>query len=286
MAGYRFCRTDDAPALAEAWNACFRPHFPDLAPMTGETFRRLVRELDLWTSSCMLAMEGDRSIGVLLACKRESASLIYSIGVHPEFARAGHGRHMLDSLASKLAILGPPRIVAEVPAAQEAACEFIEACGYTRERTYVDLLLHKHPAAPEAAEFVVGVPVDDLLSQGVVAPPNGTAWHRTAEAILRRRADMRGLALATDERIEAYLLYGASPSTEPCEILALGAAEPDRRDALLALLIQTLAARTERPIVLRRTTPDEAPFALLEALGFRPAGRTHAYALDTREGRG
>ena len=31
------------------------------------------------------------------------------------FCRQGHGRHLLTSLSSKLAILGPPRMVAEVP---------------------------------------------------------------------------------------------------------------------------------------------------------------------------
>jgi ribosomal protein S18 acetylase RimI-like enzyme len=282
LAGYRFCRTDDAAALVRAWNACYRVHFPDLAPLTEETFRRLVRELDLWTSSCMLANEGDRPIGVLLACKRETESLIHTIGIHPDFQRSGHGRHMLASLASKLAILGPPRIVAEVPATEEAACEFLEACGYTKERTYTDLLLHKRPAPPQAADFIVEVEASELLDQSKLEPAPGVAWHRVPESIARRRTNLRGLALATDERIEAHLLYHAPQSRGPCEILVLRAAAPERRDTLLGLLIQTLAATCEGPVVLRRTTPDEVPFPLLEALGFRPAGRTHGYAKDAR----
>jgi len=282
LSGYRFCRTDDVAALVHAWNACYRIHFPDLAPMTVEGFRRLMRELDLWTSSCMLAIEGDRPIGVLLSCKRETGSLIYGVGVHPEFARAGHGRHMLESLRSKLAILGPPRIVAEVPSVEEGACRFLEACGYARERTYTDLLLQRRPEPPAAAEFVVEVTADDLLAHGAVERVSGAAWHRVPEAIARRRASLRGLALASDERIEAHVLYHDAAPREPCEILAFGAALPERRDALLALLIQTLAARREGPVLLRRTTPDEVPFALLEAFGFRPAGRTHVYALDAR----
>ncbi len=282
MAGYRFCRTDDAAALVQAWNACYRVHFPDLVPLTEEAFRRLVRELDLWTSSCMLANEGDPPIGVLFACKRETESLIHSIGVLPEFQHAGHGRHMLASLASKLAILGPPRILAEVPATAAAACEFLEACGYVRERTYTDLLLQRRPDPPQAADFVVEVTADELLDQGVVRQVDGVAWHRAPASIARRRGELRGLALAADERIEAHVLYHAPQAAGPCEILVLGAAAPDRRDALLGLLIQTLASSREGPVVLRRTMPDEVPFALLEGLGFRPAGKTHAYALDAR----
>jgi len=284
LSGYRFCRTDDVAALVHAWNACYRVHFPDLLPLTVEAFKRLVRELDLWTSSCMLASEGDRPIGVLLSCKRETESLIHGIGVHPDFLRAGHGRHMMESLASKLAILGPPRLVAEVPAVEEGACAFLEACGYARERTFTDLLLHRRPEPPSAAEFVVEVTADDLLAHGAVERVSGAAWHRAPEAIARRRADLQGLALASDERIEAHVLYHSAAPRGPCEILAFGAAMPERRDALLALLIQTLAARSEGPVVLRRTTPDEVPFPLLEALGFRPAGRTHVYAIDAKGG--
>ena len=282
MAGYRFCRTDDAAALVQAWNACYRVHFPDVPVLTEEAFRRLVRELDLWTSSCMLANEGDRPIGVLFACKRETESLIHSIGIDPEFQRAGHGRHMLGSLASKLAILGPPRMRAEVPAADDAACEFLEACGYSRERTYTDLLLQKRPDPPKAADFVVEVTADELLDQGVIRTVHGAAWHRAPESIAKRRADLRGLALASDERIEAHVLYHAPQAAGPCEILAFGAEVPERRDALVGLLIHTLAATRTGPVVLRRTTPGEVPIDLLLALGFRPAGKTHAYALHAR----
>ncbi len=282
MSGYRFCRTDDVEALVQAWNTCYRVHFPDLEPMTAEAFRRVVRELDLWTSSCMLAVEGDRPIGVLLAAKRETESLIHSVGIDPDVLRAGHGRHMLDSLGRKLAILGPPRIVAEVPAIWDGPCAFLEACGYVRERTLIDFLLHRHSAPPPAADFVVEIPVDDLVAHDALERVPGRAWHRTHEALVRRRAGLRALAIATDERIEAHLVYHDPPPPEPCEIVAFGAAKAERRDTLIGLLVQTLASRREGPLVLRRAAPDELPPAQLEALGFRAAGRTHVYAVDAR----
>ena len=118
MSSYRFCRTDDMQLLADAYNACYRPHFDGLAEMTVERFKGLIRELDLWCSSCMVASdEAGRPIGVLLAGKREQEkeNLIWAVGTHPDHLRQGHARHLMTSLSSKLAILGPPRLLAELP---------------------------------------------------------------------------------------------------------------------------------------------------------------------------
>ena len=115
MSAYRFCRTDDIGLLVDALNRCWSPYFPDEPPMTPAAFKRSIRDLQVWCSSCMVAFAGSDPIGVLVGAKRPSGTLIHKIAVHPDHRRQGHGRHLLDSLGSKLAILGPPRIVAEVP---------------------------------------------------------------------------------------------------------------------------------------------------------------------------
>ena len=83
--------------------------------MTPAAFKRSIRDLQVWCSSCMVAFAGADPIGVLIGAKRPSGTLVHRIAVHPDHRRQGHGRHLLASLGSKLAILGPPRIVAEVP---------------------------------------------------------------------------------------------------------------------------------------------------------------------------
>ena len=115
VSSYRFCRSDDIALLVDALNRCWAPHFPDEPPMTPAAFKRSIRDLQVWCSSCMVAFSGSDPIGVLIGAKRPSGTLIHRIAVHPDHRRQGHGRHLLDSLGSKLAILGPPRIVAEVP---------------------------------------------------------------------------------------------------------------------------------------------------------------------------
>lgn len=133
MSGYRFCRSDDVSLLVEAYNRCFRPHFPGKLELTVDAFKRLVRGIDLWTSSCMVAIAGDEPIGVLLAGKREHENLVYRIGVHPDHVGREHGSHLLTSLSQKLAILGPRRIVVELPEEQPGWRTFFERSGFAFE---------------------------------------------------------------------------------------------------------------------------------------------------------
>ena len=86
----------------------------------------------------MVAFSGSDPIGVLIGAKRPSGTLVHRIAVHPDHRRQGHGRHLLTSLGSKLAILGPPRIVAEVPEAFAAGRALFSACGYVEEAVLTD----------------------------------------------------------------------------------------------------------------------------------------------------
>ncbi len=130
---YRFCRTDDVSLLVDALNRCWSPYFPDEPAMTPAAFKRSIRDLQVWCSSCMVAFSGSDPIGVLIGAKRPSGTLIHKIAVHPDHRRQGHGRHLLTSLSSKLAILGPPRMVAEVPETLAPARELFVASGYVQE---------------------------------------------------------------------------------------------------------------------------------------------------------
>ena len=89
----------------------------------------------------MVAFSGADPIGVLIGAKRASGTLVHKIAVHPDHLRQGHGRHLLTSLGSKLAILGPPRMIAEVPETLAAACGLFAATGYTHEAVLTDYVL-------------------------------------------------------------------------------------------------------------------------------------------------
>src|SRR6476661_4363121 len=168
MSAYRFCRTDDVALLVEALNRCWSPYFPDEPPMTAATFKRSIRDLQVWCSSCMVAFSGSDPIGILIGAKRPSGTLVYKIAVHPDHLRQGHARHLLTSLGSKLAILGPPRIMAEVPETLAPVRELFRASGYTEEGLLTDYVLHRSPHErgqdDGSSRAAIPVSVDDVMA--------------------------------------------------------------------------------------------------------------------------
>ncbi len=283
MSSYRFCRTDDVSLLVDALNRCWSPHFPDEPAVTPASFKRSIRDLQVWCSSCMVAFSGSDPIGVLIGAKRPSGTLIHKIAVHPDHLRQGHGRHLLTSLSSKLAILGPPKMVAEVPATLVATCGLFSACGYAEEAVLTDYVLDREAGVvgDAAGMFVFPVTIDDLAANGLLGedhPP--VCWERSVETLTARKDEIAGLAVASDERIEAYLLY-VDRGLEEAEILALRSFVDDSGARLTQLLSQ-LRARGIMTFQFPKVHPAEISKELLETLGFRPAGAHLLYAAKAR----
>ncbi len=228
----------------------------------------------------MVAFEGPNPIGVLIGAKRPSGTLIHKIAVHPDHFRQGHGRHLLTSLSSKLAILGPPKMAAEVPEALIATCELFSACGYTEEAILTDYVSQQEENdSQEAVKFVIPVTVDDLAANGLLgeADPQ-VCWERSVETLTARKDEIEGLAVASDERIEAFILY-----LNDGEILSLRSFVEDGGARLKQLLSQ-LRDGGIRTFWFPKVHPAEIPKELLETLGFRPAGGHRLYAARARSG--
>jgi GNAT superfamily N-acetyltransferase len=276
MPGYRFCRTDDVPLLVEATNACRGPESAGDAPVTLESWKTSVRELDVWASSCMLALEGSTPIGVMVAAKRAHATHIHALHVAPPWRRQGHGRHMLASLGSKLAILGPPRLLAEVPAERHDLRAFFSACGFEPDAAYADHMRDATAAAPAGPDPAVPITVDELRQAGLLASDPSRAWERAAETLVRRAGTLEGLALGTDTGIEAWLL--ARPTPPACELVAFGCGAGAQAAALLDILMARFMARQAGPVVIPRVSAAEAGAERLAAWGFRKSREYVRYA--------
>ena len=291
MTAYRFCRSDDITLLGDALNRCWSPYFPDEPPITPAAFKRSIRDLQVWCSSCMVAFSGSDPIGVLIGAKRPSGTLVHKIAVHPNHRRQGHGRHLLASLGSKLAILGPPRMIAEVPETLAATCGLVSASGYVEEAHLTDYVWQREEPPSTRAElpgslragdhdvgFVIPVTIDDLAANGLLgeAYPQ-TCWERSVETLTARKDDIAGLAVASDERIEAYVLY-ANRGVEGTEIMSLRSFAEDG-GARLERLLARLGMGTFR---FPKVHPAEISKALLETLGFRPVGGHRLYAAKAR----
>jgi GNAT superfamily N-acetyltransferase len=263
--------------LVDALNRCWSPYFPGEPPVTPATFKRSIRDLQVWCSSCMVAFSGSDPIGVLIGAKRPSGTLVHKIAVHPDHRRQGHGRHLLTSLSSKLAILGPPRMIAEVPAALAAPRGLFSASGYVEEAILTDYVLQRQeidePSGLDTG-FVIPVTVDDLAANGLLGEEHPqVCWERSVETLTARKDDIAGLAVASDERIEAYLLYWRDG-----EIVALRSFVDDG-GARLKQLISRLDMGTFR---FPKVHAAEISKEVLETLGFRPTGEHLLYAARAR----
>jgi len=286
VSSYRFCRTDDIGLLVDALNRCWAPYVPDEPPMDAVVFKRSIRDLQVWCSSCMVAFAGPDPVGVLIGAKRTSDTLVHRIAVHPDHTRQGHGRHLLTSLCAKLAILGPPRIVAEVPEQCEAARALFAACGFSEDALLTDVArVHDDvpTVAPASAHaraldeaLLVPVTVDDLAANGLLdATDAPVCWARAAETLMARKAELSGLALVSDQGFEAFLLFSAR--NDEAQIVALRSLVDDGEQGLRRLCA-VLPAMGLRTSVMPRVHPSEASSSHLEALGFRPAERYRRFA--------
>ena len=251
--------------------------------MTPAAFKRSIRDLQVWCSSCMVAFSGSDPIGVLIGAKRPSGTLVHRIAVHPEHLRQGHGRHLLDSLSSKLAILGPPRIVAEVPETLTAACELFSGSGYVQEAVLTDYFLEQSARSGDAARVeglvVIPVTVDDLAANGLLDVLPQVCWQRSVETLTARKDDLIGLAVASDERIEAYILYVTSG--DETQLLALRSFVEDEGARLTQLLSQ-LRARGLRTLRFPKVHQAEVSKEWLTALGFSAGGGHRLYAAKAK----
>jgi len=232
LSSYRFCRTDDIGLLVEALNRCWAPYFPGEPPETPATFKRSIRDLQVWCSSCMVAFAGADPIGVLIGAKRAGATLIHRIAVHPDHRRQGHGRHLLASLGSKLAILGPPRIVAEVPEALAAACGLFGAAGYVQEALLTDYVLDGAEAGAAKATalndggFVIPVTIDDLAANGLLEADPHSCWERSVETLTARKDDLARTLTGVPRPADRISLLRKRPSNGSPQVRPVLSAAP------------------------------------------------------------
>jgi GNAT superfamily N-acetyltransferase len=292
VSSYRFCRTDDIALLVDALNRCWSPYFPGEPQITPAAFKRSIRDLQVWCSSCMVAFSGSDPIGVLIGAKRPTGTLIHKIAVHPDHRRQGHGRHLLASLSSKLAILGPPRIVAEVPETLAPASALLSTSGYVQEALLTDYVLEREENDSRAAagtpddyqgRFVIPVTVDDLAANDLVAEAHPQfCWERSVETLTARKNDIEGLAVASDERIEAYLLHVKCADREGTREIVSLRSFVDDGGARLKTQLSRIHAGGVRTFRFPKVHPAEISEELLATLGFRPSGRHLLYAARAR----
>ncbi len=280
MVAYRFCRPDDIPLLIGAVNDCYNFYFPENQPLTLAGFQSEVRELNAWPSNCMIATAGQECVGVSIATKRPDEVRILRIAIRQDFQRAGHGRHLLTSLSQKLAVLGPPHLSAEVPSAWRGRCSFFEACGYRAESVLRDYRLSRPLPAPESGAALIPISVQDLDDADLLDDPDGIAWERSSGTLLNRREQIEGVAVASPDRIEAFVLY--RPIDPGREIVRIGGCRGEYYDIFVQMLLRSCCSGDSGPATIPRLSAGESRFETIEALGFSRDSEYIRYVAQAR----
>ena len=131
---------------------------------------------------------------------------------------------------------------------------------------------------------MIPVTVDDLAANGLLEEAHSQGcWERSVETLTARKDDIAGLAVASDERIEAYILYEGMPAGpwRTAEIVSLRTFIEDG-GARLKQLLSRLRAGGMTTFRFPKVHPAEISKELLETLGFRPAGGYRVYAGSAR----
>jgi hypothetical protein len=132
--------------------------------------------------------------------------------------------------------------------------------------------------------LVIPVTVDDLAANGLLGDGDRqVCWKRSVATLTARKDEIAGFAIASDEQIEAYVLY--VKGKEKTEIVSLRSVIDDGGVRLEHLLSQ-LHARGMSRLWFPKVHPAEISKELVETLGFGSAGVHLLYAATLRHGSG
>lgn len=280
MPSFRFCRSDDVPLLVSMLNACVDVHCPNEPAYTVTRFKREMKEVDLWTSSCMIVREGDEPVGIVTGCKRPEQTLIHSIGVRSEYQRRGYASHMLSSLSGKLAVLGPPIIRAEVPVDLGCCEDLFKKVGFEAVGAFYDYTYP--PAGPRIlSDMAAAISFGEIERLSMLVDDSGYSWLRDNRRLGQTQERLQGVAISSEEYVESYLLY--LESDQGIEILRFYSRSPSYRAPLLGALVRHLAAQEAgRSLIVPRISRKELEPDLLCAIGFEQTREYRVYLAEAK----
>ena len=206
MPSYRFCRPDDLRLIVMAINACYRMHDPDEPEMTEERLKEQMTLFAVRPGNCMVALERQQPVGVVVSARRDYGAWIQAIGCQPAFQRRGIATQLVQALMRKIAIQRAPMVTVEVPADSTPAVRFFEALDFTVRRRYVSYR-GPLPAATRITGRIAPVPAPDLLAYYAQLHTMPACWERHAESLAGYGTLPQGYAYYAQGTLQGYLIH-------------------------------------------------------------------------------
>ena len=263
MPSYRFCRPDDLALIIRAINACYLMHYPEAPAMTEERLKEHMTLFQVRPGNCMVALERQQPVGVVVSTKRDYGVWIQALGCQPAFQRRGIATQLIEALVRKIAIQRAPLVTVDVPTTNTPALRFFEAVHFTVRGRYVSYqgFLTEMPGVPGSLE---AVPPPDLLAYYAPLHTTSACWERHAASLAGYGTLPQGYAYYTQGTIQGYLIHWGNT------ILDLALAPQADAEQVSAALLGRMCAAGWTHATLAKVPEDEPIVSVLTRLGFTP----------------
>jgi len=263
MPSYRFCRPDDLTLIVRAINACYRMHYPDEPDMTEERFKEQMTLFDVRPGNCMVALERQQPVGVVVSTRRDYGAWIQAVGCQPAFQRRGIATQLVEALLRKIAIQRAPVVTVDVARDNTPAVQFFAALDFTVRGHYVSYQ-GPVPEATRSAGRIEPVPAPDLLAHYTQFHTTPACWERKAESLAGYGALPQGYAYYAQDTVQGYLIYWHST------ILDLAMAPQADAEQVSAALLSRMWTAGIVHATLAKVPEGESIGPVLTRLGFTP----------------
>jgi len=263
MPSYRFCRPDDLTLIIRAINACYLMHYPDEPAMTEERLKEHMTLFHVRPGNCMVALERQQPVGVVVSTKRDYGVWIQALGCQPAFQRRGIATQLLEALVRKIAIQRAPLVTVDVPTTNTSARRFFEAVHFTVRGCYVSYqgLLTEMPDIPGSVQ---AVPPPDVLAYYAPFHTTPACWERHVESLAGYGTLPQGYAYYTQSTVQGYLIH------RDHTILDLAVAPQADAQQVSAALLGRMRAAGWTHATLAKVPEGEPIGPVLTRLGFTP----------------
>jgi len=263
MPSYRFCRPDDLTLIIRAINACYLMHYPDEPAMTEERLKEHMTLFQVRPGNCMVALERQQPVGVVVSTKRDYGVWIQALGCQPAFQRRGIATQLIEALVRKIAIQRAPLVTVDVPTTNAPALRFFETVDFTVRGRYVSYrgFLTGMSGLPDSIEVV---PPTDLLAYYALFHTTPACWERNAESLAGYGTLPQGYAYYAQGTIQGYLIHRGST------ILDLALAPQTDIQQVSTTLLGCMRAAGCTYATLAKVPEGEPIGPVLARLGFTP----------------
>jgi GNAT superfamily N-acetyltransferase len=263
MPSYRFCRPDDLALIIRAINTCYLTHYPAAPAMTEERLKEHMTLFQVRPGNCMVALERQQPVGVVVSTKRDYGVWIQALGCQPAFQRHGIASQLIEALVRKIAIQRAPMVTVDVPTSNTPALRFFEAVDFTVHGRYVSYqgLLAEMTSIPGS---ITEVSPPDLLPYYAPFHTTPACWERNAESLAGYGTLPQGYAYYIQDTIQGYLIHRDNT------ILDLAVAPHADAEQTSAALLSRMHAAGHTHAALAKVPVGEAMGPILTRLGFTP----------------